>query len=131
MSIQSTDILITAEACLGLECESGYRSCTSRAYYAMYHETLASLQNVPAFSSNHHGNLIGYMTTHSEHKTEPFESMRLKVLGYNLKQQRDSRNDADYDLKDVNFTKEMAETSLEAAKLYFEKWDELRTAKAS
>ena len=131
MSITSSDFLNIAKYCLDNDDEAGFRSCISRAYYAMYHESLSSLKFAPKFSSNHHGNLIGYMTTPSEHKAEPFDSHLIKVLGYNLKQQRDARNEADYRITGVTTSREMAEASMAAAKLFFSKWDSLKSAKAS
>lgn len=129
--IAGSDILQVAKHCSQMACESGYRSCISRAYYEVFHETLAALVAIPNYSSNHHANLIGYMTKPAEHKAEPFDSQRLKVLGYNLKQQRDSRNEADYHLTEVTVSEDMAKTSLEAANLYLGKWAELKASKAS
>lgn len=71
------------------------------------------------------------MTNAAEHKAEPFESRSLKILGYTLKQQRDARNEADYHLKEVTVSEDMAKASLEAAKLYFSKWYELKSNKLS
>lgn len=131
MSSSSADFLDGAKYSLQKDDEIGFRCAISRGYYAMYHEALASLKHVPNYLSNHHGNLIGYMTTSSEHKSEPYESRMIRVLGYNLKQQRDARNEADYHISQVTVTKEMAETSVEAAQLFFTKWSDLKSAKAS
>ncbi|MCK2177298.1 hypothetical protein [Enterobacter asburiae] len=131
MSIQSSDILNAAKLCLEMNSEAGFRSCTSRAYYSMYHESLDALQCVPNYTSNHHSNLIGYMTTPAETKTEPYDSRVVKVLGYNLKQMRDARNEADYRISELTVSRSMAEASLESAELYFSKWNDLRAAKAS
>ncbi|HEN4722026.1 TPA: hypothetical protein U5341_000876 [Yersinia enterocolitica] len=131
MSIASTDIVNAAYGCLGQDTEAGYRSCISRSYYGMYHEAMSSLTHVPHFSSNHHGNLIGYMTNTAECKNELYETKRLKLLGYSLKQMRDARNEADYHISEVTVSKEMAETGLESANLFLNKWAELREAKAS
>ncbi len=92
----------------------------------MYHETMSSLAYVPHFSSNHHKNLIGYMVTTSEHKAEPFDSRKLKILGYCLKQQRDARNDADYDLTGLTVSEEMANDVIESADIFFSEWNELK-----
>lgn len=129
--IAGNDVLQVAQHCSLMACEAGYRSCISRAYYGVFHETLASLVAIPNYSSNHHANLIGYMTTPSEHKSEPYDSRTLKVLGYNLKQQRDCRNEADYHLTEVTVSEDMAKASLEAANLYLSKWEELKSSKAS
>ena len=131
MAIVSDDLLGCADVLLQLENETGYRSCTSRAYYASYHHTQESLQSVPAFSSNHHSNLIGYMCNKAENKLEPYDPVQLKLLGYNLRQQREARNEADYHISEVTVSKEMAESALSSARLSFQKWDEMKKAIAS
>ncbi|WP_210502200.1 hypothetical protein [Pantoea ananatis] len=131
MAVTSNDVLQVALGCLKQQCEGGYRSCISRSYYAMFHHTLSCLQHVPHFSSNHHANLIGYMTNKAENKLEPFDSQKLKVLGYSLRQQRDARNESDYDLNDVSVSEDMAKLSFSTAQLYFDKWEELKSSKAS
>lgn len=131
MAVASTDLLQVAKGCLEQQCEAGYRSSISRAYYAMFHHTLDCLEHVPHYISNHHSNLIGYMTNKAENKHEPFDSRQLKVLGYNLKQQRDARNEADYELKNVTVSEAMAIHSYTAAKNYFQKWADLQASKAS
>lgn len=131
MSVDSKDILKVAQSCCDLDCEPGFRSCISRSYYAMFHESLANLKNVPSYSSNHHAGLISYMTSPAQTKSEPFDSYKLKVMGYNLKQQRDARNESDYHIKEVTVSKDMALTSIAAANLYFSKWEDLKLSIAS
>lgn len=131
MSIAGVDFLDVAKLYCSQEDEASLRSAISRAYYAMYHETMLSLTCVPKYTANHHGNLIGYMTTSAECKSEPYESRDLRVLGYNLKQMRDARNEADYHITEVTVSKEMAESGVEAAELYFSRWATLKSAKAS
>jgi hypothetical protein len=53
------------------------------------------------------------------------------VLGYIMKQQRDARNESDYNLTGITVSEEMAKLSLETAQLYFEQWGELKSYKAS
>jgi len=124
-------LLGCAGSLIELENESGFRGCISRAYYASYHQALESLQSVPAFSSNHHSNLIGYMSNKAENKLEPYDSAQLKVLGYSLRQQREARNEADYHISEVTVSKEMAETALAGSRLFFQKWNDLKKAIAS
>jgi len=131
MSVNSIDFLDAAKHYSLMADEASWRSAISRAYYAMYHETMLSLTCVPKYTNNHHGNLIGYMTTPAECKSEPFDTRSMRVLGYNLKQMRDARNEADYHITDVSVSKEMAETGIESAELYFSKWIEIKSAKAS
>lgn len=131
MSINGTDIITLAGALLEIDNEASYRSCISRAYYGMYHETIANCTCLPMFSGSHHSGLIGYLTTPSEHKMEPYESRKLKAIGYFLRQQRDARNEADYHLHDVTVSREMAETSIASTQLLLGKWEELKASKAS
>ncbi|RKT94341.1 UNVERIFIED_ORG: uncharacterized protein (UPF0332 family) [Pantoea allii] len=131
MTVKSADFLQAACECLAQQSEAGYRSCISRAYYAMFHHTQACLLHLPNYSSNHHVNLIGYMTSKSESRNEPFDSHSLKVLGYNLKQLRDARNEADYDLENVTVSEDMAQFGYKCAQLYFTKWADLEASKAS
>ncbi|MFV9258389.1 hypothetical protein ABQ433_04845 [Citrobacter freundii] len=131
MPVNSNDILSCADSLIELENETGYRSCVSRAYYASYHHALESLQAVPAFLSNHHSNLIGYMCNKSENKLEPYDSAQMKLLGYNLRQQREARNEADYHISEVTVSKEMAETALASSRLFFQKWNDMKKAIAS
>ncbi|EOZ2961933.1 hypothetical protein LH671_16590 [Enterobacter kobei] len=131
MSINSIDFFNAAKQYSSMADEASWRSAISRAYYSMYHETMVSLTCVPKYTSNHHGNLIGYMTTPAECKGEPYDSRTMRLLGYNLKQLRDARNEADYHIADISVSKEMADTAIASAELYFSKWTALKSAKAS
>ncbi|HBM3017112.1 hypothetical protein [Klebsiella michiganensis] len=131
MSVTSEQILDTARLCLSENVESGFRSAISRAYYSMLHESMSSLQAMPHFSYDHHKNTVGYMVTPSECKGEPYPTQTLKSLGWVLKQWRDARNEADYDLSNVTVSSEMGQDAIEAAELYFERWAQIKSAKAS
>lgn len=129
--ISSHDILTTAKHCAAEGTEAGARSATSRAYYSMLHEAISSLEHLPNFSHEHHKNTVGYMTNSAECKNEPFPVRSLKALGFVLKQWRDARNEADYDLAGVTWTKDNAQDGIEAAEEFFQRWSELKTSKAS
>ena len=129
--ISSHDILTTAKHCAAEGTEGGARSATSRAYYSMLHEAMASLEHLPNFSYDHHKNTVGYMTNSAECKSEPFPVRSLKSLGFVLKQWRDARNEADYDLTGVTWSEANAQDSIEAAEEFFQRWNELKTSKAS
>ncbi|MEN4196851.1 hypothetical protein [Serratia marcescens] len=131
MPIKSNDFLVSADECKKCGNEAGYRNAISRAYYAMYHETLHTLQSVPRYSSNHHSNLIGYLKTKAENKLEPYDPNKMKVLGYNLDQQRKARHEADYEVSHVTVSEDMASAAIESANLYFQEWSNLKAAKAS
>ncbi|MNG65655.1 hypothetical protein D3C73_197080 [compost metagenome] len=94
----------------------------------MYHEALGNLACIPDFHSNHHANLIGYMSNKSECKGEPYDSKRLKVLAYRLMQQRGERNRADYEIT-TDIPKEAALLAIETAKRFINDWDELKESK--
>lgn len=131
MPVTSDQLLDTARLCFSENCESGYRSAISRAYYSMLHESMTSLQSLPHFSHDHHKNTVGYMVNPAECKGEPYSTQTLKSLGWILKQWRDARNEADYDLTSVTVSAEMGLDAIEAAEIYFERWSQLKSAKAS
>lgn len=74
---------------------------------------------------------MGYMSTPSECKSEPYPTNTLKSLAFVLRQWRDARNEADYDLTNVTVSKEMGQDAIEAAELYFERWEQLKSARVS
>ncbi|ELY2476135.1 hypothetical protein SOJ77_004045 [Cronobacter sakazakii] len=131
MPVTSNQILDTARLCLSENIESGFRSAISRAYYSMLHESIGSLTSIPHFTRDHHKNTVGYMSTPSECKAEPYSANTLKSLAFVLRQCRDARNDADYDLINLTVSKEMGQDAIEAAEIYFERWEQLKSAQAS
>lgn len=131
MPVTSQHILDTAKLCLSENSESGSRSAISRSYYSMLHESMGSLTCMPHFSHDHHKNTVGYMVTPSECKGEPYPTQTLKSLGWVLKQWRDARNEADYDLTNVTVSNDMGQDAIEAAEIFFERWSQLKSAKAS
>lgn len=131
MLISSTDILETARHCASQDCESGYRSAISRAYYSMLHEAISSLEHLPSFSHEHHKNTVGYMTNSAECRAEKYSVTQLKSLGYVLRACRDARNEADYDLESVTLNVQNANDAIETAELFFERWASMKSEKAS
>jgi uncharacterized protein (UPF0332 family) len=104
----SDDDLETAQ----LLCDRGrYRSCISRAYYAMYYVTQALLLSEGLDTSTHKGviRLLGlhFVTTG---KIEP----SVAVL---LKRAYDSRQTSDYD-SDMTEDESMAKSAIENAQTY-------------
>ncbi|EHD2124074.1 HEPN domain-containing protein [Salmonella enterica] len=126
MSINSGDFLDSARLCLEQDDEVSYRNCISRAYYGMFHESMASLKHVPFYKFSRHRGLIVYMTSAAECKQEPYDKHQLKVMGYNLKQMRDCRNEADYDITRVTISREIAESGMAAADIFFNKWADIK-----
>ncbi len=119
MSVTSNQILDTARLCLSENIESGFRSAISRAYYSMLHESISSLTAIPHFTHEHHKNTVGYMSTPSECKSEPYPTNTLKSLAFVLR------------LTNVTVSKEMGQDAIEAAELYFERWEQLKSARVS
>ena len=104
MSVSGDDFLNSAHEFLDKNREIDYRNFLSRGYYGMYHKVLSVLNYMPNVSGSHHSALIEYLSNSSQHKNEPYDSMRLKSLGYTMMQERLYRNKADYELdcNDIN-----------------------------
>jgi uncharacterized protein (UPF0332 family) len=130
MAINSRDFLYIARQLCIQDDEASLRSAISRAYYAMFHEAMQSLNCVPEYTCNHHGHLIDYMITPAECKCEPFRKRDLQGPGYSLKQMREARNKADYHITDVMVSRDMAEQSIRTAERYFTQWANLKSARA-
>jgi uncharacterized protein (UPF0332 family) len=104
----SDDDLETAQ----LLCDRGrYRSCISRAYYAMYYVTQALLLSEGLDTSTHKG-VIRLLGLHfvTAGKLEP----NVAVL---LKRAYDSRQNSDYD-SDMTEDETMAKSAIENAQTY-------------
>lgn len=121
MSVSGDDFLNSAHEFLDKNREIDYRNFLSRGYYGMYHKVLSILNYMPNVSGSHHSALIEYLSNSSQHKNEPHDSMKLKSLGYNMKQERLYRNKADYELdcKDIN------EKQIEVRKKTYKKLNEI------
>ncbi|MCG9664710.1 hypothetical protein L1D26_16680 [Vibrio mediterranei] len=106
------------------DCEVHRRSAISRYYYSMYHKVKSILKFEPrSYNKGDHENLIRYLK--SDACTDEDHNFReLVMLGESLRQERDRRNLADYELGEV-VTKTHVDTSKDTAKLLFEKSDEL------
>jgi len=131
MTISSQDFLDSAEICLANDDEIGYRNAVSRGYYALYHEISGRMTYMPRYARDHHAALIEYLNTNTLHKNEPFESVKLKSLSYKLKSIRLERNEADYDLDCMKFSREMAEQSLIQIRNIFKDFKEMAYCKTA
>ncbi|CNI46172.1 HEPN domain-containing protein [Yersinia pekkanenii] len=129
MSINSSDFLYSAVISCDSAEEVDFRNAISRAYYAMYHESLRALTCLPGASRDHHACLIKYMSSSAENKNEPYESSKLKSLSYRLKQQRNLRNQADYKIDDISITQMQAKVTIKATEKFFEDWGTLKSTK--
>ena len=104
MSVSGDDFLNSASDFLINEREIDYRNFISRGYYGMYHKISSKLNHKPNVNMSHHSALIEYLSTPSQNKNEPYDSLKLKSLAYILKQERLFRNKADYNINDITFT---------------------------
>ncbi|HCE3717988.1 TPA: hypothetical protein NJ528_002489 [Vibrio parahaemolyticus] len=126
MPISPEDLLIFAEDIHAKDedCEVHRRSAIGRYYYAMYHKAKSILKLEPLeYTKSDHENLIRYLQ--NDARTDEDHNFReLVMLGGYLRQERDRRNLADYEL-DTAITKINADTSKDTARLLFEKANEL------
>ncbi|ELB2081777.1 hypothetical protein NB463_09025 [Vibrio sp. RM-41-2B] len=103
MPVKAEDFFEQAKELMALEQnEINIRSCISRCYYGMYHKVLSILDHEQILYPNkgYHGSLIHYLQTDAANdESLPFNS--LKGLAYMLKQERDRRQVADYELSDA------------------------------
>lgn len=120
MSVSGDDFLNSAHEFLDKKREIDYRNFISRGYYGMYHKVQAVLNYMPNVSGSHHSALIEYLSNSSQHKNEPYDSMKLKSLGYTMKQERLYRNKADYELN----CEEINEKQIELCKRTYKKFNE-------
>ncbi|WP_025122477.1 MULTISPECIES: hypothetical protein [unclassified Serratia (in: enterobacteria)] len=121
MTISGKDFLDSSTHCLENECEAGFRNAVSRAYYSMFHKAHEELSNIPRCNNNHHANLIKYMKGDLGKPEEKLSAARLKILGYELRQMRQARNESDYKLVEASINKNVAIESIETAKHFFER----------
>lgn len=129
MSINSSDFLESAKRCFALSTEVDFRNSVSRSYYAMYHEARTSLTCLPSYSGSQHSNLIGYLASKAENKLEPYDAYKMKLLGYQLNQQRKARHEADYDLQSIDVTDTIAEVAIKSAEDFLNEWKTLKKSK--
>jgi uncharacterized protein (UPF0332 family) len=119
MTIKSDDFLDSSQHCLNFACEVGYRNTISRAYYSMYHKAQEELKNIPSCTRDHHSNLIKYMRGDLGVPREELSPARLKILGYELRQMRQARNESDYRISESSIGESVAIESIETAKNFF------------
>lgn len=100
MAINPEDLLDLAKSLHGQakESEAYRRSAISRYYYAMYHKVHSILEQEPLdYNKGCHENLIKYLKNEAQHD-EPHDFRILVRLAESLRQERDRRNNADYQL---------------------------------
>jgi len=127
MSVSGDDFLNSAHEFLDKKREIDYRNFISRGYYGMYHKVQAVLNYMPNVSGSHHSALIEYFSNSSQHKNEPYDSMKLKSLGYTMKQERLYRNKADYELNCEEINEKQVELCKRTYKKFNEKIEQLQS----
>ncbi|MDH6024956.1 hypothetical protein [Vibrio splendidus] len=104
MATKPEDFLHTAKNLINSEnkTEADERSAISRSYYAMYHKVLSILDNEPWTYGGKgcHASLITYLEKDAANE-ESIDHRQLKRLSYQLKQSRDNRVIADYELQKI------------------------------
>ncbi|EJL6378364.1 hypothetical protein NMR51_003029 [Vibrio cholerae] len=126
MPVRAEDFFLQAKELISNDqSEVNIRSCISRCYYGMYHKVLSILDNKQRMYPNqgYHGSLIKYLQTDSAND-ESLPFMSLKGLSYMLKQERDRRDNADYELSDSPDI-ETAKDAIRTAERCFQLCDDL------
>lgn len=95
-----------------LDTEIGYRMCLGRSYYAMYHCAKSMIKSeLPRYvKGGHHYSLIEFLA--DPHNGESYDKKGMKIISYILRQGRELRNKADYDLSCDTITDLVAETQI-------------------
>ena len=112
MSVTSYDFIESAKLSFQSKTEIGFRNCISRSYYGMYHSALELIENpIPNYATggSHHC-LINYLA--DKHNAEKHNKRELLKISYILRQNRDLRCDADYELESDTITFATAEDSI-------------------
>ena len=106
MSIRPADLLLCAQRAMSINDagEAEFRACISRAYYAAYHDSKSWHQQLPAPGSvgttTHHMGVHETLVLQLQNPTTIRDELKLmsRRRGYLLKDLRNRRNTADYEL---------------------------------
>lgn len=112
MSVNGIDFFNIAKENIKLGSEIGYRMSVGRSYYSMYHSSCAIIRGeLPNYASGgKHYSLINYLA--DSHNGESHNKTKMRVMSYILRQSREKRNRADYDLESDQITLSMAEDQI-------------------
>ncbi|CAK2094318.1 conserved hypothetical protein [Vibrio crassostreae] len=133
MAVSPSDILTCTENQLNqATTESEYRNIVSRSYYSMYHSALTILAHEPPSYGGQgvHSSLISYLQSNDVKTSEVHSPSTLKALSYMLQQYKAQRVIADYYLTQ-NITKDNASDSVNTAKRFKQKCDEITPQQTS
>lgn len=134
MAVMYKDFMdYAAEAIKVTDCEFSRRNSMSRSYYSVYHAALTyadtvSLPPVSSYSGPTHRKLSKYFEDNMN-SDKPFR-LKLRRLGYQLKQLHQRRCDADYEL-DETITFQSAQDHLTRCQKRLEEFEELLSEAAA
>lgn len=127
MSCKPEELLVLAKIIQELRptSDTADRAVISRSYYSMYHKVLSILDKTPRTYENKgvHASLIKYLSSDAA-SDESIDFNSLKSLSYMLKQEKDNRVLADYQIKD-EIGENVALRSLATAERFINKCDQL------
>lgn len=115
MPVSPEDLFRRAQEQVQSSDELSFRDATKNAYYAAYHllKPFESRLNDPTrYKGGEHSQLIGTLTNHA--------NLKVRSLGYMLRECRFKRNQADYDIEQP-FIREYATQQLEVVTRIFDK----------
>jgi len=130
MAVNGQHFLDSAKKLIPIGDEISYRNCVSRAYYAMYHETRATLQAAPNFAQSPHDGLIRYLKGQACRGEEPYAEGNLRSLASLLAQQKGKRHKADYSLSE-SLEEATAKEAIFFAEKLFQKCQEMKKSISS
>ncbi|OOQ70149.1 hypothetical protein C1S86_11310 [Vibrio parahaemolyticus] len=133
MPARPEDFLQTAKQLIESDnsTEADQRSAISRSYYAMYHKVLSILDKEPWSYSGQgcHASLITYLQNDAANE-ESIDHRQLKRLSYQLRQSRDNRVIADYELE-KEISQNLVSLSITTAEKCMDLADQLTSSKGS
>ncbi|MCG9721756.1 hypothetical protein [Shewanella sp. Isolate7] len=103
--------------------EIGWRMCSGRAYYSMYHKTVKALSHYTYAGTGTHQDLIEYLKNDAS-RLEKKDAFGCKRVAYMLNQAKSERKLADYDI-DKDFNESLAVASLKMVAKYSELIDDI------
>lgn len=121
--MNGSEFIDTAKISIESNDEASMRNVSSRSYYGLYHISRNILVGLPYVRCNHHAHLIRYLNSATEGDIETLPASTRKILGRILKQERSRRNEADYRIDDLVYTRQQAMISLKSAERVIELLD--------
>lgn len=109
MSVTGQDFINFASTCVQRNDEIGFRNAIGRAYYGVYHHTIAKLVNGP---KQNHADLITYLQGEAwQVPLESFDKKKMIALSHVLLVMKSQRTLSDYKLH-LNINKDKADLAM-------------------